>query len=798
MKAAPVNLRRAVLLPFVVGSVALFLVLLASLHSEEGEHVAHDFVQTRGRVAGVYDRLLAGQAQQLALILETVAAHDRPAQAYLNRDRTRLQAIADEQLNQLRRRFGVVRLTIYTPDRAPVFGAGDGVPPDEAPRSTTLIRAAEAGHPVQGVELGRDGRFELHAVQPWRHNGRLLGYLQLTAPVNGLFEDLRTTFGLLVVPMLEKQRLDRERWEAGGSDRHWDLLPEEVVLEGAAGLTEAVLRDLAGRLTVRPLSAQPLTVGGREYFAVAIPLRDVSRTQVGRVLVMGDFTERVGESYGVIGAMSGASLIIGPFLFGLFYLILQRAERQIAAWRRRVTEESEARMAMQEAHIRALQYAATHDSLTELPNRKRLDEHLGSAVQQARAEGNELALVLLNLQRISEINDTLGHDTGDRVLQQVAERLRNGLPPQVILARPGGDEFGIIFPAIGEAGVMPLVEAIQGTLAPALHIDGISLDVVANIGIARFPEHGTDPVTLLRRADVAMRQAKRDRNHYAVYDSRFDPHSVRRLTLLGDLKQAVQQGTLEMHYQPQVSVVDGRVVGVEALARWFHPELGVITPDEFVPMAEHSGLIKPLTRWALRQALTEQARWRREGIEVRLSVNLSAQDLMDEDLPDYVGHVIADTTGYPQGLLLELTESAAMHDAELALSVMREFASMGLPLAIDDFGTGYSSLAYLKRMPVDELKVDRSFVADMCDDPNDASIVASTIGLAHSLGLTVVAEGVEDRQTWAALAELDCDIIQGYYVSQPMDADRFVAWYHSVDPVPGHGPDRRAAADSTR
>ncbi|WP_303908917.1 putative bifunctional diguanylate cyclase/phosphodiesterase [Thiohalomonas denitrificans] len=509
---------------------------------------------------------------------------------------------------------------------------------------------------------------------------------------------------------------------------------------------------------------------------------------MGRLLLVRDITARTAKSHVVVTDMVAASFLVGPMLLILFFISLTRAERQMEEWRKRVTEESGARMQLREDHLRALEHAALYDTLTGLPNRKSLDEQLAHAVDTATQEGKRFILALLNIQRVNEINVTLGHETGDTLLRQVAERLEQGLPDALVVARTGGDEFAVALPAPGETSAADVVKMIRGTLSPTFYVGGISLDMLANIGIALYPEHAHYAVALLRRADVAMRQAKRRRENYAVYDSSLDPHGTRRLTLLGDLRQAIEEDRLVLHYQPQVSMKENRVVAAEALVRWAHPKLGLIPPAEFIPIAEQTGVIKALTRWVLKRALAQQAIWMRQGLDLAMCVNLSAHDLQDEALPDHVAELIEQSTRAPHRLTLELTESAIMHDAEQALGVLNRFAAMGCPLSIDDFGTGYSSLVYLKRLPVRELKVDGSFVADMCRKENDASIVASTISLAHTLGLVVVAEGVADGATRDALAELACDRFQGYYISRALPPAAFVEWLASVSGQAGLTP----------
>lgn len=424
----------------------------------------------------------------------------------------------------------------------------------------------------------------------------------------------------------------------------------------------------------------------------------------------------------------------------------------------------------------ALEYLALHDPLTDLPNRTLLLDKVGQAIKDARRDGSCVALMLMDLDHFKEINDTLGHHNGDLILQQAAWRLRHALAPGHIVARLGGDEFGIMVPnangQLAEQAAVALLHALEQPFT----LEGQSFHIGASIGIAYFPGHGEEPLTLLRRADVAMYTAKRMRVEFSVYDSAQDQHSLRNLALMGELRTAIEQRQLTLHYQPKVNVQTGRVSGVEALVRWRHPEHGMMPPDEFIPLAEQSGLIRPLTMWVIEEALRQAREWFDDGIDLDMAVNLSARSLQDPQFLQQTQELLDANGRRAARLRLEITETAVMADAQRALEVLKRLSAMGVRLAIDDFGTGYSSLAYLKRLPVDELKIDKSFVTDMTQEENDAVIVRSTIDLAHNMGLKVVAEGVQDAETFKMLSELGCDVAQGFYFGAPMEAAELAGW----------------------
>ncbi len=428
----------------------------------------------------------------------------------------------------------------------------------------------------------------------------------------------------------------------------------------------------------------------------------------------------------------------------------------------------------------ALRHQAQHDSLTDLPNRTLLHARLAAALGDAADAPRPLALLLLDLDRFKEVNDTLGHAQGDGLLREVADRLRGLLRAGDTVARLGGDEFAVLLPGADATAAQHVAVSLRVALDRPVFVDGHLLRAGVSIGIALAPAHGADGTTLLRRADVAMYAAKRDRLGQALYAPTQDQHSPERLARIAALREAIEQGALVLHYQPQIDLTSGRVLGVEALVRWPHPLHGLIPPDQFIPLAEQIGLINPLTDWVLGEAIRQCRAWQRAGLMLSVSVNLSMWNLHDPTLPARVGGLLQEHGLSPAWLRLELTESTLMADTERTMDVLERLAALGLRLAVDDFGAGYSSLAYLKKLPVDELKIDKGFVQAMGTEATDAAIVAATVALGHALGLRVVAEGIEDRATWNALVEMGCDVAQGYYLSRPLPADALVGWMRQI------------------
>jgi len=445
------------------------------------------------------------------------------------------------------------------------------------------------------------------------------------------------------------------------------------------------------------------------------------------------------------------------------------------------------------AQAAALEHQALHDVLTDLPNRTLLYDRLQQAILLSKREHRQMALLMMDLDRFKEVNDTFGHHGGDTVLRQVAARLKGHMRGSETIARLGGDEFAIILPRVrDEATAERAASRLLQTLQEPFFVDGGKLEISASIGIVFFPKHGEDADTLLRRADAAMYLAKRANRGSAVYTLEQDTQHQSQLSLTFELRQAIERGQLVLHYQPALQCGTEEVSGVEALVRWPHPHHGLLGPDRFISLAEWTGLIRPLGAWVLETAVAQQHAWRTKGIDLRLAVNLSARNLQDPEFLGRVGRLLTRYGVAAGRVTVEITESTLLvDDAEEIFKVLRQLKALGVRIAIDDFGTGFSSLANLKRLPVDEVKIDKSFVIELASKKDDGLIVQSTIDLAHKLGLVVVAEGVEDQAAWQMLVAQGCDFAQGYHLSRPLPAEDLERWW-GERAAGSHQPGRRA------
>ncbi|MGD2118295.1 MAG: EAL domain-containing protein, partial [Chromatiales bacterium] len=427
-------------------------------------------------------------------------------------------------------------------------------------------------------------------------------------------------------------------------------------------------------------------------------------------------------------------------------------------------------------YIEKLEHKTLYDDLTDLPNHFLLRDRLEHAMKVARRQATMLAVLVIDVKRLREINNLMGHFNGDLVLKEVAQRLALRLRESDTVARLSGDEFAVVLSNLNIEHVYLVAAKIQRIFEQPILVDDTPLEIEAAIGVALYPDHGDDPDILIQHADIAMHIAKNGAGGLNVYNPDDDPYSLQRLKLHGELREAISKKMLVLHYQPKIDLKTCNIISVEALSRWSHPQDGMISPVDFIPMIEQSGMIRPFTLWILEQAIMQCRRWTDAGIDLSIAVNLSTRNLLDPTLPDFIASMLAMYQVSADRLSLEITESAVMSRPESAVTLLNRLHDMGIKLSIDDFGTGYSSLTYLKKLPVQELKIDQSFIFNLNQSEDDAVIVRSTIDLAHNLGLSVVAEGVESRTILETLTTLRCDIGQGYFFSRPLPANELEDW----------------------
>ncbi len=647
-----------------------------------------------------------------------------------------------------------------------------------------LIRANGSGRSASLEVL--DGRaFQLVAVP-------VLAPLPIGWVVMGFGVDDALARDLRQLTELEVSFALDIRGQRGQSGDQWQMLASTLDADGQQAL---LAHRPAGSAQVSRLV---MTLSGVDHQALVIPLDDNARARIVAVLhrsldsALAAF-ERLRNTLIVLALLSLAASLIGSVMVARN--ITRPLETLASAAQRIELGDYVAPVNVQRSdeigvlasslnHMRGgiadretrILKLAYEDPLTDLANRSRFSIELEQAIVRARQGEFHLSILMMDLDRFKYVNDTLGHGVGDHVLRQVGARLQTAVADAECIARLGGDEFAILVKHAGKSDLVETARGIIAALEDPILFEGQPLDVGTSIGIAHHPEHGGDAQTLVRNADIAMYAAKRNKTGFATYDPHYDTSQQEHLSLLGELRRAVERNELRLHYQPKVSMHSSHVSAVEALIRWEHPTRGLVPPGLFVPFAEHTGYIKLLTRWVIREAVRQCGEWLRDGLTLQVSVNISARDLMNRDLPELVGELLAEHDVTPGLLCLEITESGFMEDPAHAQKVLDRLAELGVKLSIDDYGTGYSSLSYIMKLPVQELKIDQSFISRMATDSEISTIVRSTIDLGHNLGLQVVAEGVEDAAVWNMLRSLGCDDAQGFYMSKPLDARALVQW----------------------
>jgi diguanylate cyclase (GGDEF)-like protein len=584
--------------------------------------------------------------------------------------------------------------------------------------------------------------------------------------------DLRAGLGAAGIRALDEQLRERSVTSDLARIKIWNNRGRIVYSDDRAliGRSPGESGDLRDALAGEPDPAEIVTPSLHTETASEVGLGRLVEVYVPLRFTPGERPAGAFEIYlsyrPIAAAVSGAERTIALVVFLGLALLWAVLFRIVAAASRRLRRQAQENDRL-----------ARYDQLTGLPNRTLFRERLSETIGAVLAAGRPAAVLLLDIDDFKQINDTLGHAAGDAVLGEVARRLRALLGPDTLIARLGNDEYAILLaPIDGAAGALARAEQVQAGMEQPVALDGVALNVDVSAGLALTPEHATDADLLLQRADMALDRARSRRGRVELFGAEPDDSGAARLELLGEVRPALERGEFTLFYQPKLELASGRVAGVEALLRWSHPQRGMVAPLQFIPLVERSALVAPVTRYVVDMALDQLARWRAAGIELGMSVNLSTRNLHDPALPGQIEALLHRHAIPAAALTVEITESAAMADPDTAVGVLEALRDLGVGVSIDDFGSGHASIAYLVQLPVTELKIDRSFVAGMCENARDEAIVRTTIDLARRLQLHVVAEGIETATVRDRLAALGCDTGQGYLISRPAPADELTPW----------------------
>lgn len=779
------KLKAHILIPFTLMLGLLLGVFTYTLQQTKYAYSKDNLAITAKALQETYLGTLDRHKDKLGTALEILSRNTDLREAMVWENRNALLEQAKPLLEQLRKEHNINHISFHTPKRHNYLRVHQPKRSGDKVDRFTLLTAEGTGELSFGAELDASNNFTLHAVLPWRNEQRLIGYIELGESIDPLLQQLSKTFNVDVFVLIDKKFIVKNNPEnknpvtgrAAIHKKHSNV----IITNHTGSLGVAAIDEL-----VKQHSSITLAQGiefeqnGQHYGVTTLALQDAGNQNIGSLLVVRNMSAHVRAFNNSLLTTGAISLAGGIVLFVFFYILLGKTEQRLITSHESMEEANRIREAIYNHHLQDLEFISLHDHLTKMPNRELLLERLTTALDKARTEKKQISLVMLNLHRLKEINDTLGYDYGDRVIQHVAERLHNAFHEKHTMAKISGKEFALLLLDADAGQADKTAQSIQTLLEDTFQFDNISIDIDVSIGIALYPDHADDAKQLMQRADIAMHHALRTKHRTAIYDPGKDPFDVRHLSLLGELREAIKDNALTLHYQPKMDLHSGEVIEVEALVRWNHPQQGMIPPGDFIPIAEQTSLIHPLTYWVFNEALRQCREWMKVGINIRMAVNLSAHSLLDRGLLEEVEKLLKKWDIAPSHLLIEITESTLMADPEHSIELMNELQHMGISLSIDDFGTGYSSLSYLSKLPVEELKIDRSIVQGIIHNERDAAIVYSTIELAHHLGLKVVAEGIESEDVLNKLREHNCDMAQGYFICPPQPPEELKQWFIST------------------
>jgi diguanylate cyclase (GGDEF)-like protein len=753
------------------------------------QHFLHDTFKTRiDEVAFDYQRLLNQQASGLAMTLQPIIADSTVKKALREGDSKRLEADWHNVFETMKRENHLTHFYFLDKKRVCLLRVHNPSRRGDVINRFTALQAEWTHKRSSGLELGPMGTLTLRVIEPVYDGETLVGYIELGKEIEDVLQKLHTQLTDEMAVLIRKQYLKQSSWEEGmrmlGREANWNQLPNDVVVYASIGKLPDSLVSLGHEYSSLHDSYgkkdQEITYQGKDWRVSMIHLIDASGKEIGDLIVMSDNSLEKSEFIHFISVLAlGSSVIIGVVLSFIF-LFLRRTDASIHLQQMNLLK-----------HQKEIDSLAFFDQLTNLPNRILLLDRLKQAMSVSSRSGNYGALLFIDLDNFKTLNDTLGHDTGDILLKQVSQRLTGCVREGDTVSRFGGDEFVVILSGLSSnetdaASASEMVaEKILASLNETYLLNGLSHRSSASIGVTLFKGDISSIDNLMKQADLAMYKSKEaGRNGLSFFDPDMESTLKARSALEEDLRRGIEEHQFVLYYQAQV-IENGNITGTEVLVRWQHPKRGIVSPIEFIPVAEETGLILSLGHWILKTACEQLAVWARipDMEVVTMAVNVSARQFSQNDFVAEVLSILHETGANPHRLKLELTESLLLQNIEDVIKKMAALKVAGVSFSLDDFGTGYSSLAYLKRLPLDQLKIDQSFVRDIMNNENDAIICKSTIALSDSMGLTVIAEGVETLEQRNILFDMGCRAYQGYWFSRPIPLTEFEALCKRINTV---------------
>ena len=775
--------------------VALFaLVQALTFTAVRAGIVSNIFDQARDQLmaaGGILERRILATTEDLAQGTSILASDFGFRQAVATADHSTIMSALDN----LATRIKADRIMLLSLDGVVVADTGSAI--DAAARGD-IVTIGQANAPFPFVDMTEEAEAKGRAVSIAVLDGRIyqLVVVPILAPVPIAWITIGLEIGDVFAGEMRRQSTVPVDVSFGFADEKGDWVIESSTI--ATPLRGTLAAALKNRHLAKPIT---LDLGGADYVTVVAPVPGPQQSETVYAILQYSLDVALKPyrslfvqllilaATAILMSFIGAALVARSIAKPIRRLDFAAQRIQIGRYTEKVpvTQDDEiGRLSLTFNQMmegiaereEKIAYQARHDMVTGLPNRVALEAHVaGLIVNPPESSAGRVSVALLQVSRFAEINNTWGHDTGDQLMRKISHGLKQAVPPGTFIARHANNMFALSLVVADDDQEHAALERILAAFSDPVDIAGSNIDVSLVAGIARYPSHGTVARTLLQHADSAIFAAKQKGLAIAVYEATADQHKPERLSMMGELRQGLEKGQFKFYYQPKVDIARGKITAVEALIRWMHPERGFMPPDLFIPLAEQTGNIGRLTAWALETAIAQSRAWTEKGIDVRIAVNLSARDLMNRHLPETIANLLTKHRVGHDRLILEITESAIMEDPVHALGVLKALSDMGMTLSIDDYGTGYSSLAYLKSLPVQEIKIDKSFVLKLASSPGDEILVRSTIELGHNLGLKVTAEGIEDAAAMAILDAYGCETGQGYFISKPLPAAEFETFY---------------------
>lgn len=775
------ELRKRLLLPIALGILAAAGAVVAGYYllAQHDLDEAFERKVEQGQVA--LHAMLDERGKRLALSADAVL-NDRQLMAdMLARDRHALLQHIKPLFDHLRAAQQITHLYIYNNDQTVFLRAHQPEAYDDLITRATLSSAVNMRQTAIGVELGTLGDLTLRTVTPWFDGKNVIGYVEIGQEISPLIGELKRVFGLDAFAAINKNLITRANFDTGrqilGRENRWNSDGSVVVIHQTMPSTPSVVTQAleTGKVTTPRISLT--AANGKHHFHLGlIPIEDASAELVGHVALLEDVTRGVTDIVNhvrVVGMTAGALALL---LIVALSNVVRRAERSIAQALDEQQAEQNKKDRARLKTIEDLEANALYDRVSTLPNRVLFLDRIAHQINAAQREKQTFAVVIVEITNHKALIDTLGERLLDQLLQQIAFRLKEGLRKSDTTARYTEDQFAAVLPAVSLEIAVSVAQKLVNLFSNSFAVENVTVEVRATQGWALFPYHGQDIDTLLRRADTARRSAAQHHNEFEVYDSRKESAREQQLQLLAGLQRAIAHDELQLHYFPRVDMRSRKINGVEALLRWRHSEQGSIPPDELIPMAENTGLIRQLTAWVANRALRQQAQWRNAGMDLSLSINLSSVNLLDGNFAAQLRQLFAKWGTQPNTVSFEISERTLTSSPKKIGDAIKQLHALGCPVAIDDVGAGNSSMPYLKTLPVAEIKLDTSIIYTLPDNQNNVSFVRSAIQLAHGLGIGVVAEGVKNKAIWEMLDSLGCDMAQGYHICQPITSGAFECW----------------------